>query len=89
MFLVWQVMLLVIGLSQLNGLTRLKTWLAVLLVVLVAILSVAGLSSILDNFSGAMISSRGHLATSMQGSLCLSWVSGVPAKRLSCCACST
>lgn len=56
LFLVWQALLMVLGLSQLNGLSRPKTWLAVLLVLLVSILALAGLSSFFASLSGSVVS---------------------------------
>ena len=55
-FLIWQILLLGIGLSQLNGLSRSRTWLAVVLVHLIALLALAGFSTLFASLSGSVIS---------------------------------
>jgi hypothetical protein len=56
LFLLWQLLLLAAGLYQLNGISSTKTWLAVVLVLLVALLSQAGLATIFSSLSGSVIS---------------------------------
>jgi hypothetical protein len=56
LFLIWQVVLLVIGLYLFDSLSRSKTWLTVLLVQLVSLLALAGMGTLLANLSGSVIS---------------------------------
>jgi hypothetical protein len=56
LFLVWYVLLLVTGMAIFDSLPKPKTWLTVLVVVLVSILAQAGMATLLSGLSGTAIS---------------------------------
>ena len=56
LFLVWYVLLLVIGMALFDSLSRSKAWVTVLVVVLVSLLAQAGMSTLLAGMSGSVIS---------------------------------
>ncbi|OGN75736.1 MAG: hypothetical protein A2X25_02930 [Chloroflexi bacterium GWB2_49_20] len=56
LFLVWHILLLVIGLYLLDSLSKSKTWLAVLVVLLVSLLAQAGMSMLFSGLNGSVIS---------------------------------
>lgn len=56
LFLVWYVLLLVIGVAVFDSLTRGKAWLTVGVVVLVSLLAQAGISTLLSGMGGTVIS---------------------------------
>jgi hypothetical protein len=56
LFLLWYVILLVIGISIFDSLSRSKAWLTVLVVVLVSLLAQAGMSTLFSSMSGTVIS---------------------------------
>jgi hypothetical protein len=56
LFLVWHVLLLVAGLYLLDSLTKSKTWLVVLVIVLLSLLAQAGIGTLLSGLGGTVIS---------------------------------
>lgn len=56
LFLVWYVLLLVIGMTIFDSLTKTKAWVTVLVVILVSLLAQAGISTLLAGMSGSVIS---------------------------------
>ena len=56
LFLVWHILLLVMGLYLLDSLSRSKTWLAVLVILLLSLLAQAGMGTLLSGLGGTVIS---------------------------------
>lgn len=56
LFLVWHTLLLVTGLYLMDSLTKTKTWLAVLVILLLSLLAQAGIGTLLSNLGGTVIS---------------------------------
>lgn len=56
LFLIWHVLLLVAGLYLLDSLTKSKTWLAVLVIVLLSLLAQAGIGTLVSGLGGTVIS---------------------------------
>ena len=56
LFLIWHILLLVIGLNHIDSLTKSKTWLAVLVVLLISLLAQATMGSIFSSLNGSVIS---------------------------------
>jgi len=56
LFLVWHILLLVIGMVVFDSLSRSKAWLAVLVILLVSLLAQAGVGTLFANLSGTAIS---------------------------------
>jgi hypothetical protein len=56
LFLIWVIGLLIIGLHQLDSLSKSKTWIVVLVVVALSLLAQAGLSTVLSSLNSSVIS---------------------------------
>jgi len=56
LFLIWYVLLLVLGMAIFDSLTRSKAWVTVLVVILVSLLAQAGMSTLLSGMGGSVIS---------------------------------
>lgn len=55
LFLVWHVLLVVTGMYLMDNLTKVKTWLAVLVIQLLSLLTQAGIGSLLSNLGSTVI----------------------------------
>jgi len=56
LFLIWHILLLVMGLYLLDSLSKSKTWLAVLVIILLSLLAQAGMGTLLSGLGGTVIS---------------------------------
>ncbi len=56
LFLVWHVLLLVLGMHLMDSLSKSKAWLAVLVILLISLLAQAGMSTLLSGLGSSVIS---------------------------------